>query len=180
MTKIFEAIDFAQKAHSGQFRKGTPIPYIIHPLEVMKILLQFTDDENVIIAGILHDTLEDTETREEEILQFFGQEVLTLVKSATEAEKDKSWEERKQHTLEYLSQTNDKRVLLLTCADKLNNINSIINDYNQIGEEIWKRFKRGKEQQKWYYTSLAEIYLNKDKANPLFQKFYQKVLSFFK
>ena len=44
MTKIFEAIDFAQKAHSGQFRKGTPIPYIIHPLEVMKILLQFTDD----------------------------------------------------------------------------------------------------------------------------------------
>lgn len=180
MTKIFDAIDFAQKAHSGQFRKGTHIPYIIHPLEVMKILYQYTDDENILIAAILHDTLEDTEVTENDILQHFGSDVLALVKSATEPEKDKSWEERKQHTLEFLSQTNDQRVLLLTCADKLNNINSIINDYNQIGEELWQRFKRGKEQQKWYYSSLAQIYLSKEKDNPLFQQFYQNVIQFFK
>lgn len=180
MTKIFEAIDFAQHAHWGQFRKGTHIPYIIHPLEVMKILSQYTDDENIIIAGILHDTLEDTNITEHDILQHFGADVLSLVKSSTEPEKDKSWEERKQHTIEFLKQNDDKRVLLLSCADKLNNINSIINDYNQIGEELWKRFKRGKEQQKWYYSSLAEIYLNKDKNNSLFQKFYQNVTQFFK
>ena len=180
MTKIFEAIDFAQKAHSGQFRKGTKIPYIIHPLEVMKILFQYTNDENIIIAGILHDTLEDTNVCNADILQHFGADILSLVQSATEPEKDKTWEERKQHTLEFLNQTNDKRVLLLSCADKLNNINSIINDYNQIGEELWQRFKRGKEQQKWYYSSLAQIYLSKDKNNPLFQKFHHKVISFFK
>lgn len=180
MTKIFKAIDFAQKAHTGQYRKGTRIPYIIHPLEVMKTLFPYTNDEAILVAGILHDTLEDTTTTEEDILQNFGADVLALVKSASEPEKDKSWEERKRHTMEFLRQTDDKRVLLLTCADKLNNINSIIADYEQLGEDLWARFKRGKEQQKWYYTSLAEIYLSKDKDHPLFQKFHQNVFDFFK
>ena len=87
--KIQKAIVFATLAHEGQCRKGTNIPYIVHPMEVMQILTANGCNETVILAGILHDTLEDTQTTPEDILHIFGQEVLDLVLGESE-DKSKS------------------------------------------------------------------------------------------
>jgi (p)ppGpp synthase/HD superfamily hydrolase len=62
MPKLFDAIEFATRAHEGQFRKGTRIPFIIHPLSVAKLLIEREFSEEVVIAGLLHDTLEDART----------------------------------------------------------------------------------------------------------------------
>ena len=72
--KIHDAIIFAAKAHEGQRRKGTDIPYITHPFEVAQILMEAGCDETLIIAGLLHDTLEDTE------VYLFGWLVYILLK----------------------------------------------------------------------------------------------------
>ena len=64
---INKAVNFAQKAHAGQYRKGTDVPYITHVLEAGTIAASLTDDENVIAAAILHDTIEDTAVSKDDI-----------------------------------------------------------------------------------------------------------------
>ena len=96
---IHEAIIFAALAHEGQKRKGTDVPYIVHPFEVAQILTKAGASESVICAGLLHDTVEDTEVTLEEIRQKFGGEVAGMVSVMTE-DKSLSWEERKQKAVE--------------------------------------------------------------------------------
>lgn len=155
MDLIDQALEFAAKAHYSQFRKGTDIPYISHPYGVGMLLLKAGCEEEVIIAGILHDTLEDTDTSEEEILEHFGQEVLIIVKGCSEPDKKASWEERKQHTIDYLKQA-PLSVRQVACADKLHNLRSIKRDLAVMGEEAWEKFNRGKEMQEWYYSELVK------------------------
>ena len=180
MEKIFKAIAFAQKAHQGQYRKGTKLPYIVHPLGVMEILSRYQASEDVMIAGILHDTLEDTSTTAEEIEKRFGKRIKELVIAATEPEHDAPWEQRKQHTIDFIKDMEDEEILLLSCADKLHNLNSMIEDYKHTGEELWKRFKRGKEKQCWYYTSLAQAYESHHHPHPICKEYTNKVRKFFR
>lgn len=179
MDKIFKAINFAQKAHQGQYRKGTKIPYIIHPLGVMEILCRYDANEDIVIAAILHDTIEDTNTTPECLEKHFGKRVTELVLAASEPDRDASWEERKQHTITFIQNINDIDVLLLSCADKLHNLKSMIEDYAFLGDELWTRFNRGKDQQKWYYKSLSEAYLAHNISHPIFKEYYDKVHKFF-
>ena len=179
MEKIFKAIAFAQKAHQGQYRKGTKLPYIVHPLGVMEILSRYQASEDLMISGILHDTLEDTSTTAEEIEKRFGKRIKELVIAATEPEHDAPWEQRKQHTIDFIKDMEDEEILLLSCADKLHNLNSMIEDYKHIGEELWKRFKRGKDAQKWYYEALAEAYTQHNLPHPIFKEYTSKVHQFF-
>lgn len=171
---IFRAIEFATKAHSGQYRKGTRIPYIMHPLNVAKTLIQLECPEPVIVAGILHDTLEDTRVTFDELLETFGKEIADLVNSASEPNKsDLIWENRKAHTLKHLRVASHEQ-LVLSLADKLDNIRSIREDHEGIGDRLWKRFNRPKEKQKWYYEALAAIFSEKlidDKCLPLVDRF---------
>lgn len=84
-----------RKAHEGQFRKGTKRPYIVHPLEVAKIVSTMTDDEEMISAALLHDTLEDCrQVTKEQIKEAFGERVLEMVRQESE-DKSKTWVERK-------------------------------------------------------------------------------------
>jgi (p)ppGpp synthase/HD superfamily hydrolase len=155
---IFKAIEFATKAHSGQYRKGTKIPYITHPLNVAKILIEYMCPESVIVAGILHDTLEDTPVTFDEIRDLFGNEVADLVDAVSEPNKsDYTWENRKAHTLKRL-RTSLPEVLIISFADKLDNIKAIREDYHKIGDGLWKRFRRPKEKQQWYYEALADVF----------------------
>jgi len=155
---IFQAIEFATKAHSGQYRKGTKIPYITHPLNVAKILIEYMCPEPVIVAGILHDTLEDTPVTFDEIRDLFGNEVADLVDAVSEPNKsDYTWENRKAHTLKRL-RTSLPEVLIISFADKLDNIKAIREDYHKIGDGLWKRFRRPKEKQQWYYEALADVF----------------------
>ena len=175
---IFKAIAFAAQAHTGHFRKGTKIPYIAHPLCVAKILIQMGCSEPVVIAGVLHDTLEDTPVTRDAIREIFGEEIADLVESVSELPKnDFSWEERKEHTLKRL-ETASSDVLVLCLADKLDNIRSIRDDLATIGEQIWHRFKRPKESQQWYYKNMAGIFskrLTDEKSRPLVADYLAEV-----
>jgi (p)ppGpp synthase/HD superfamily hydrolase len=155
MSMIEQAIEFAAYAHRNQKRKGTGIPYISHPFAVAMILQRAGCDEEVIVAGILHDTLEDTETTEEQLLTRFGSVVLEIVKGCSEPDKEASWEDRKRHTLEDLKHAT-LAIRQVSCADKLHNIRSIQQDLAAHGEDAWSRFKRGRESQAWYYQGLVE------------------------
>ncbi len=151
--KIQKAIVFATLAHEGQCRKGTNIPYIVHPMEVMQILTANGCNETVILAGILHDTLEDTQTTPEDILHNFGQDVLDLVLGETE-DKSKSWQERKQTFIDHLVDASEE-IQLVCCADKLSNIRDIYVDQLLRGDDVFKRFKAPKEKIRWYFESIA-------------------------
>lgn len=174
---IQKAIIFATKKHEGQKRKGTDIPYIVHPMEVMQILTDMHCEEAVIIAGILHDTLEDTDTPPEEIRQAFGENVLAIVQTESE-DKSKTWKERKQRTVDELTEasTESKQVCF---ADKLSNIRSMYRDKLSIGEKIWERFNAEKNDIAWYYQSIADALksngfndtFNTERGKQLFREF---------
>jgi hypothetical protein len=152
---VDQAIEYAAYAHQGQMRKGTNIPYISHPYAVGMILQKAGCSEEVVAAGILHDTLEDTDTTERNLLERFGPVVLEIVKGCSEPDKGASWEERKQHTLDELKHAK-LPIRQTACADKLHNIRSIQKDLKVHGEEAWKRFQRGRKSQEWYYRGLVE------------------------
>ena len=160
MDKIKKALDSAYQLHKGQTRKGSSLPYIVHLYDVFKYLSSESDiTEEVIIAGILHDTLEDTEYNEDELEKEFGKTVLQLVKFATAPENNieisakGTWKIRKQHTVD-ICQNGSKEELLVELADKLANLNSINEDFKIIGDKIWDRFNASKDEVAWYYKSL--------------------------
>jgi len=179
---IFQAINFAARAHSGQYRKGTRIPYLIHPLNVAKTLIALDCPEPVIIAGILHDTIEDTRITREDIAAAFGMEIAALVVAVSEPNRsDLIWENRKAHTLQQLRMASPEH-LSLSLADKLDNIRSIREDYANHGERLWKRFNRPKEKQCWYYESLAKIFAERitgERILPLVDSFREEVRTVF-
>lgn len=162
---ITQAILFAMEKHGsvknkdgtiGQKRKGSGLPYIIHPMEVWQILRNNNCSTVVQIAGLLHDTLEDTDATPEEIKEQFGADVLALVQTESE-DKSKSWKERKQATLDALEKasTETKQVC---CADKLSNCLAQLYDYNQIGDALFERFNKEStpELQGWYYKGIVK------------------------
>ena len=152
--KLDQAINFAVKCHSGDVRKGTDRPYILHPVEALQILASMNADTNLMIAGVLHDTLEDTDATLETIASMFGDDVAELVDSHTE-DKRKTWYQRKLYTVTTLPEE-DLRHKMLTIADKLANLRSIYADYKTIGDELWTRFNAPKELQAWYYSKICD------------------------
>lgn len=178
---IFKAIEFAVKAHEGQYRKGTKIPYIIHPIGVAKILIENGCSEETIVAGILHDTVEDTHISLEDIKRQFGEKVERLVEGASEPDKSDAWENRKQSTIDKIKDATEE-LLMIECADKLDNIRAICNDYEKYGDTMWQKFSRPKEKQKWYYESLANVFLSRSNDGPgvlLFKEFASEVKKVF-
>ena len=148
--RIHNAIRFAIETHEvnqKQKRKGKDIPYITHPLTVGVILAFAGAEEDVVIAGILHDTIEDsTESNKvtrELLAKQFGEAVAGLVESVTEARKDLPWEVRKEEALAHI-ETFSRDSLLVKSADIISNMNEILDDYNQDGDALWGRFNASK------------------------------------
>ncbi|MEK4082801.1 HD domain-containing protein [Psychrobacillus sp. FSL K6-1415] len=156
MSKLVEkAIEFATIKHSGQMRKGTTIPYIMHPVSVGFILKEERQSDEVVAAGILHDTLEDTHTTEGELAEVFGNNILQLVKEASEPDKGLPWELRKQHTIDGLPEKTAD-MLYVIVADKLHNLRTIAQSVEEEGENVWLRFNRTKQDQSWYHQSIVK------------------------
>ena len=129
---INRAIAFATKAHEGQFRKGTNKPYIVHPMEVGDIVSAMTEDEEIISAAILHDTIEDCEGVTQSVLaQEFSERVADMVSRESE-DKSKTWLERKTATIECLRSA-PREIQMIGLADKLSNIRDIDRDYPVVG-----------------------------------------------
>ncbi|MDD6031952.1 MAG: HD domain-containing protein [Oscillospiraceae bacterium] len=152
---LHDVLCFAAEAHQGQLRKGSDTPYIAHPFEAAMILDKAGCGTEVVAAALLHDTLEDTAVTAEELEQRFGPEILALVQWESE-DKSLSWEARKQHTIDDLADA-PFEVLLVACADKVSNLRSMKRDHDRIGEQLWQRFRRGREQQAWYYGELVRV-----------------------
>ena len=152
---LSRGIIFASTAHACQFRKGTTIPYIVHPFETAMILQKEKCSNDVVIAGLLHDILEDTTLTFDNIKNEFGEKIANMVVTCTE-DKTLSWEERKSGKISFLKSTKDEDIKRLACADKLSNIRSITIDLEKHQDNLWKRFNRGRESQKWYYGKVIE------------------------
>ena len=160
--RIEEAIEVAAEAHHGQYRKGTRTPYITHPYAVGLILMEAGCAEAVIIAGILHDTVEDTELTLEFIRERFGDHIANIVDGCSE-NKALRWRARKTERIEAL-RTASPEVCIVTCADKLHNLRTIISEYDVIGDTVWERFHGGVEDQAWYYRSILGAISDRDVA----------------
>lgn len=173
-----KAIVFAAKAHANQTRKGTDIPYVTHPYAVGLYLLKAGCTEEVVAAGILHDTLEDTETTHEELAETFGVRVADLVKAASENDKSLPWEARKQHTIDKLKEAPLEEIQVIV-ADKLHNLRSIRDDLAVYGEDIWERFNRGKRDQHWYYAEIVKALAPRMSAFRLIGELGQEVVTVF-
>ena len=158
--QIEEAIEVAAKAHHGQCRKGTDTPYITHPYAVGLILMEAGCSEAVIVAGILHDTVEDTDLTLAFIRERFGNPIAAIVDGCSE-NKALRWRARKTERIEALK-TASPEVCTVTCADKLHNLRTIISEYDRIGDVIWDRFHGGVEDQAWYYRSILGAIADRD------------------
>ena len=153
---IREAAEFAEKAHRGAVRKGSDIPYITHPLETAVITSMMSDDDELIAAALLHDTMEDAGVSYEELKKHFGSHVADLVAEESE-DKSKTWMERKSRTIEHLRSAG-REIKILTLADKLSNIRSTARDYLLEGENIWERFNvKEKDKLAWYYNPMVDL-----------------------
>ena len=159
---ITKAIEFATIKHQNQTRKGTNIPYIVHPFETALIVAQNCSSEEVVISALLHDTIEDTPTTKEKIEAEFGSRVAELVLFNTEDKRD-SWEVRKQHTIDTLLSETDLEKIVLVLADKIANLRSIILGLKSNPNQSWSVFKRPFEFQKWYYISILQALQRFDK-----------------
>ena len=160
--QIEEAIEVAAEAHQGQYRKGTNTPYITHPYAVGLILMETGCPEAVIIAGILHDTVEDTDLTLEFIRERFGDAIANIVDGCSE-DKALRWRARKTERIEAL-RTASPEICIVTCADKLHNLRTIISEYDLIGDAVWDRFHGGVEDQAWYYRSILGAIADRDAA----------------
>ena len=181
MDILFEAIEFAARAHAGQYRKGTQVPYIAHPLGVAKLLIENDFDTEVAIAGLLHDAVEDTHVTLDEIRARFGERVADIVSAVTEPPRTFTWEERKRAMLEQLEHASFE-VLALECADKLDNLREIQNNFARIGDATWERFNRPKEFQHWHYASIAQLVIRRVpdfESHFLFREFVRAVQTTF-
>jgi len=162
MTLFDEAAIFSLKAHEGQKRKFTGIPYFLHPMEVAVIASTMTDDPGVLAAALLHDAVEDAGVSIEEIEERFGKRVAALVASETEDKMpgipaSSSWVDRKKQTLGYLSNTADRGVKILWLSDKLANLRSFVRQYRKEGNVMWEKLnQKDRSMHKWYYSAIID------------------------
>jgi len=170
--RIERAIALAVRAHEGQVRKGDgQLPYVVHPVTVALILSRYTGDEDTIIAGLLHDTLEDTLVTAEEIEQAFGEKVRDTVLDVTEPDLPSlSWETRKARYLRRL-QTAPRPSLLVAGADKIANLISMIAAHASAGDALWERFHASPATRLGFYRQVHTLIRGSWSGCPLLQEF---------
>jgi (p)ppGpp synthase/HD superfamily hydrolase len=152
-----QALIFATRKHSGQIRKGTGTPYISHLLSVAALVLEAGGGEDLAIAALLHDVVEDCggPPMLKQVRRRFGKRVADVVDGCTDPGgiPQPSWRERKEQYISHL-RTADADTRLVSAADKLHNARSILVDYRRVGEPIWQRFRGKRRGTLWYYRAL--------------------------
>src|SRR5580765_833679 len=164
--RFTKAFRFAYQKHKGQARKASRIPYITHLMGVASLVLEAGGDEDLAIAALLHDVVEDCGGRPmlNQVRRLFGKRVADIVDGCTDAYTipKPPWRERKESYIRRLKKESaDTR--LVSAADKLNNIRSILSDYRAVGESVWSRFNGGRDGTIWYYRTLRDEFLRKGK-----------------
>jgi len=167
-----KALSFAAQAHGAarQERKGTDFPYVSHPMRVAEILDRFGCSDDAIVAGFLHDTIEDANVTVDEISAAFSLRVAALVAAVSEPDKSLPWKKRKEQTIAHLQREDDPDVQALVAADKLESVRSTTDTLRHLGQvRTWALFNAKRSDQHWYYRRVAEILLEKDAKSRLFR-----------
>jgi (p)ppGpp synthase/HD superfamily hydrolase len=157
-----QAMVYAAQLHANQVRKGNKnVPYISHLMAVSSIALEYGADEDQAIAALLHDAVEDQGGKPtlEVIRQRFGETVAQIVDDCTDTDETikPPWRKRKEDYIAHLAHVLPAS-RLVSCADKLHNARTITQDYRLVGEDLWGRFKGGREGTLWYYRTITNVF----------------------
>ena len=162
--RFLRAFSFAAEKHAGQTRKASTTPYIAHLMGVASLVLEFGGEEDLAVAALLHDVVEDCGGAPmlKEVRGRFGSRVAKIVEGCTDSDTipKPPWRERKETYIRHLKSA-DAATRLVSAADKLNNVRSILSDYREVGESIWARFHGGREGTLWYYRALLQEFLRR-------------------
>ena len=159
---IDKAILFAHKAHKGVYRKGSRQPYIFHPLEVLSLVSLMSDDEDILCAAVLHDTVEDTDVSLEDIRREFNDHIAYLVSCETEDKRGQvnkagTWVDRKKETIEHIRNVEDIGAKMVCLADKVSNLRSFHLGLLDEGDAFWDHFNQKDPLMHYrYYNGLKE------------------------
>ena len=163
--KFNDALVYAARLHRDQPRKGKDIPYIGHLLGVASLVLESGGDEEMAIAGLLHDAVEDQggQPRLEEIRKLFGAKVARIVHGCTDSHEidpdcKAPWCERKEKYIAHVAHKADQEVRLVTAADKVHNARAILSDHYELGDVVFDRFSGKKQGTLWYYRALVDAF----------------------
>ena len=174
-TILEQAIRFAVDAHAGQTRKDGA-PFILHPLEDAAIVGTLTNDPEILAAAVLHDTVEDTDVTEEDILRLFGPRVHALVMGETEdkrpaAPPQETWRVRKEESLQSLANAEDPAIRMLWLGDKLANLRALGREHLHLGRAVFNRFHNADPlAHKWDYGTILEL-LQGFKDTPAYREY---------
>lgn len=156
------AFQYAAKMHDAMRRKGTDLPYILHPAETAAIVGTLTQDQQVLAAAVLHDVAEDTPATLAEIEELFGARVAQLVGAESEDKRPErpaaeTWFERKQEAIAVIRNTQDIGVKMIFLGDKLANLRSFKRDLAAVGISFYDRFnQKDPKMHQWYHRSIAD------------------------
>jgi (p)ppGpp synthase/HD superfamily hydrolase len=160
-----QALQFALRKHASQTKKGTRVPYAAHLLGVTSLVLEAGGDEDLAIAALLHDVVEDCGGAPilKEVRRRFGKRVAHVVAGCTDSDTypKPPWRGRKEKYLRHL-RTADAGVRLVSAADKVHNARAILTDYREIGEPIWERFQGKRDGTLWYYRELVKEFRRRE------------------
>jgi len=164
-----DAFLFAADKHASQTRKRTNVPYISHLMSVAGLVLEAGGGEDQCVAALLHDVVEDCGGQPvlDEVRERFGDRVAGIVQGCTDAYTipKPPWKQRKLDYLEVLRRADDD-VRLVSAADKLHNVRTILADYRREGDSVWERFSGRRDGTLWYYRAVLEV-LRHGKPNRL-------------
>jgi (p)ppGpp synthase/HD superfamily hydrolase len=162
--RFLRAFQFAAEKHAGQTRKASTIPYIAHLMGVASLVLEAGGDEDLAVAALLHDVVEDCGGAPmlDEVQRRFGARVAKVVAGCTDSDTYPKlpWRERKETYMRHLRKA-DADTRLVSAADKLHNVRSIVSDYRIVGESVWARFNGGRGGTLWYYRALLDEFLRR-------------------
>jgi (p)ppGpp synthase/HD superfamily hydrolase len=156
---LARAVSFALGAHGAQTRKGTPVPYVSHLLQVSGLVLEHGGDLEQAAAGVLHDVVEDTPVTLAEVEAAFGAGVAAIVGDCTDTQEDEApgrkrpWRERKQRYVLKLRDVGERSALVIAC-DKLHNMRTQVSDLEHHGPGILARFNAPPPEQRWLHGEL--------------------------
>jgi (p)ppGpp synthase/HD superfamily hydrolase len=171
--RFLRAFLLAAEKHKDQTRKASTIPYLAHLMGVASLVLEAGGNEDLAIAALLHDLVEDCGGAPvlKEIRRRFGPRVAKVVEGCTDTDTypKPPWRERKENYIRHLKRA-DADTRLVSAADKLNNVRSILSDYRELGESVWSRFNGGREGTLWYYRNLRDEFLRR-RANRITREF---------
>jgi (p)ppGpp synthase/HD superfamily hydrolase len=160
-SRFVKALGYAAELHGRQIRKRTQRPYIGHLLSVTATVIEYGGDEEMAIAALLHDAVEDQggAPRLREIRGKFGKRVAHIVAGCTDTDEQPKppWLERKRGYVARVGREG-AAVRLVSAADKLSNVRETLHDFRMHGEEVFERFAGKKDGTLWYYRALVEAF----------------------